>query len=52
MPTLTPLEYDAAERIALTNMPNRIVECVQTVIFNQNGYPTRVGTDKELVRYA
>ena len=52
MPTLTPREYDAAERIALTNMPNRIVECVQTVIFNQNGYPTRVGTDKELVRYA
>lgn len=48
---ITPEEYDRAEREALSQLPNRIIEASGTAHFNAVGYPTRIRSLSELWRY-
>jgi hypothetical protein len=48
---LTVEEYEERERQAVTELPNRVVEMVQPVVFSTLGYPTRVSSDSELWKY-
>jgi len=43
--------YEAQERKAIAQLPNRVVEMVQPVTFSTVGYPTRVSGEKELWKY-
>src|SRR5215468_82896 len=49
---LDPIEYDAAERAALDQLPNRVISACQPVAFNTAHYPTRVSSVKGLWRFA
>jgi hypothetical protein len=44
--------YDQEEQEALRKLPNRIIEAVQPAGFHFTSYPTRIGDERELWRYA
>jgi SAM-dependent methyltransferase len=48
---LTVETYGAAERAALVQTPNRIIECCKPITFSEVGYPTQISDDRALIRY-
>jgi len=48
---LTVEQYDERERLAVADLPNRVVEMVSPVTFSSEGYPSRVRADSELWKY-
>ncbi|MCL0053712.1 hypothetical protein M1N45_01780 [Dehalococcoidia bacterium] len=51
MSDLGVAEYDSAEQKAISVMPNSIIESVQSIVFQDIGYPARVGHEAELFKY-
>jgi hypothetical protein len=52
MASLTVSEYDSKEQDALAELPNRIIEAFQPVLWNKEiGYPTRVNRESALFKY-
>lgn len=51
MTELLVTEYDLAEQEAISELPNRIVEAYEPVIFHKLGYPSRVRYESELFKY-
>jgi len=51
MSDLSVAEYNRAEADAICELPNRIVEAFQPVVFQQLGYPSRVSRESELWKY-
>lgn len=48
---ITVEAYDAAERVALETVPNRVIEAVQLAAFGTIGYPHRIQTTLAAARY-
>lgn len=48
---LSLADYESREQIAADELPNRVVEMVNPVVFASEGYPMRVRNEKVLWRY-
>lgn len=48
---LSVQEYDRCEHLALEGTPNRVAEAFQPVAFDHVGYPTRIHSEQELLKY-
>jgi len=44
-------DYNQLEKNAIENLPNRVVEMCRTVMFNSEGYPSRVSKKEELWKF-
>ena len=48
---LTVTQYEARENEMISQLPNRVVEMVNPVVFQTEGYPTRVRDESELWKF-